>query len=307
MKKTFLYLASALLSIGTLSSCMPEGTTEITVPITYEQTDLVMGYSTNDGTTVLQNTAPQISITRSLANNTLTFSISYLIDPMTFGYLTLQSDALPYQITNDKLIINKQSLTMLSGQTVQDFSFTGFYNWMNLQFSYNGVRYYINTKYTLNMQFEAGMTTTKMVLYDGNTNVTDTPFDPNGYSTDMPQYGLAFGDSGALTLYMINAVFASQMEDKDIYINLMIPGLKYRMTATGYEIYSEGSINPLNITESGNVPYPQYVISNLTGTIPYNGSNGTISFKVSESNWNVNASNLSITPATIADGSTNEF
>lgn len=303
MKKTFLYTATALLAFGSLSSCMPEGTTEVTVPIEYDQTELIMGYSTNDGNTVLQTTAPKTTIVRSLQANTLSFKFSYLIDPLSFSTTTLTTEPLSYQTTNNKLVINLPSLTMAGGQTVQNFSFTGFYNWMSIKFIYNGVQYFINTKATLNMQVVPGTPNVKMVLFDGSTLVSNTPFDEGGFSTNDTQYGIEFKDNGVAQLYMLNAQFASMMPQ----LQILIPDLSYRMTADSYVITSNASITPFNVTASGNDLYPQYVITDFSATIPYVGSNGSLQFNCTSANWNVAVSDLSITPVTIAEGGTNDF
>ena len=288
MKKTLKALAAFFVGGVMLTACNSNEPTEWSSPITFQSSDLVMGYGMDGTSPLYQVAAPQVIVTRSFSSETLQFTFNGLYTPQ--GAINFSSKPMPYTTTSyteqGKLIISQPSVTM-DNFVLTNFNFVGYGNWMSIQFQLDGLSYVINTLSTYNdLDIQS-----KIVLYNADTKVTGTPFDPSGFSTDTPQYAFAFKPSSkTVDLYIYGAKFASSMPE----LFICIPGLSYSMTETGYSIWQTGEIVPSTVDGTDQTPVPSYVITGLTANLPYSGSNGTVSFKCTTAEWLVEASNLEI-------------
>lgn len=295
MNTTLKKIAGVVAGIMLFVACTPSNDGPYIIPITYQSADLIMGYGGAADQTLTITTAPQLVLSRNFSDETLQFTLNSLY--ASGGMISGTSPELKYKTTsydqNGKLIISLPTVNF-GNYTFTDFNFIGFGNWMTMQFNYNGTFYVINSAYTytdmdINVRF---------VLWDAETLVTGTPFDPSGFETDKTRYAFSLNStSQAGSIIIYDAQFASSMPE----LQILIPGVKFAMTPTGYKVWSDGDIEPQQITLGGTVPQPGYVIKNLNAFLPYNTAGGEMQFNCSENDWLVQANDMEITVLTSED------
>lgn len=278
-------LCAAAISLGIFSSCNSDGPSDQQkFTLDYDSAKLIMGYKTGESSSDILTiaTAPTIKMERDILKSTMTLTLTSLYIPGS-GSMNITTPPIPYSIADNQIRVTNQDIDAVTTQ-LKGLTFIGDNDWFTLQFTVGNNFVVINnlwTYYQTNLQAHG-------VLYDAQLYVTSS-MNPDGFEFNNADYFISYDmKEQKADLYMLGIKFASAMPQQ----NMVVKGIPFEMTTTGYTFLATEDINPYIVGNS--TPYPQYVIKNFKGNIPYNGRNGSLTFDCSDQNWGVQIRNIRI-------------
>ena len=273
--KTFLkYSVGCLTAVSLMSSCGSDTTPEMITSSSFQSSNLITGISTPGETVYTIYASPSIDYTLDYYNNTIVLTFRQL--PVT-DKTSISLKTEPIKINNSPYEISASAQSVATTST--DVVLKGFnINWLlsstlsciSIRFNYDDREYCINSSAT----YHNSDNTEKGIIYSGETDITNSSYAPTGYKSNEIQYIVTYNiENSTATMCIPAAKFAENMPN----LYMKFHNIPFTMTSNGYILESSEDIVPT--TGFDETPQPNFLISDFMAQLPFDGSNGYISFK----------------------------